>query len=182
MAKKLDGLGLDDPLIQDKDSQNVIEPRISSEVMDEVESSSDHDEENIPDFAIDDVEEGGENLAPPPSPASPEVLMAGSENKALRSKVDTLASVEDTLKVKLDALAEDIRQSDTRALEAQGLKKAVESARRQAEERATAAEETITSVNHEFDAMVLEKDKQLSEALADLAKAKEELVIARSSI
>ncbi|KAL2514542.1 hypothetical protein Fot_28513 [Forsythia ovata] len=159
---------------------NMIEPRINSEVMDEVESSSDHDEEviqrptlayyptappnNIPDFAIDDVEEGGENSAPPPSPASPEVLM-----------VDTLASVEDTLKVKLDALAEDIRQSDTRALEAQGLKMAVESAWRQAKERATAAEETITSINHEFDAMVLEKDKQLSEALADLAKAKEEL-------
>ncbi|KAL2471536.1 hypothetical protein Adt_39672 [Abeliophyllum distichum] len=79
----------------------------------------------------------------------------GSKNEALQSKLGILVSNEVVLKIKIDVTVEDVRQAKIRALEAQG-------ARRQAKKRATVAEQTIASFNQNFDAMVLEKDKQLA--------------------
>ncbi|KAL2518176.1 hypothetical protein Adt_14423 [Abeliophyllum distichum] len=44
------------------------------------------------------------------------------------------------------------------------------------------AKETITSVNRDFDVMVLEKDRQLTEAIEELKRAKEELAATKDSV
>ncbi|KAL2472324.1 hypothetical protein Adt_40460 [Abeliophyllum distichum] len=55
----------------------------------------------------------------------------GSGNEALQSKVETLASTEAVLKIKLEVVAEDVRQAEGRVLAVQSLKMTVESAPRQ---------------------------------------------------
>ncbi|KAL2527152.1 hypothetical protein Adt_12206 [Abeliophyllum distichum] len=101
----------------------------------------------------------------------------GSKNVALQLKVETLVSAEAVLKIKLVAIAKDVSQAERRMLEAHGLRRTAEDARKWVEERAAMAKETIASINRDFNAMVLEKDKQLVVGMCKLEKLKEKLAM-----
>ncbi|KAL2514685.1 hypothetical protein Fot_28656 [Forsythia ovata] len=87
-----------------------------------------------------------------------------SENEVLCSEIESLVMVEVDLEAKLRSTDEGRRQAEHKALEAQSLKKIAENAQRRAEEKVIVFEE-----------MALAKHKQLVEAMADLARAKEQL-------
>ncbi|KAL2494297.1 hypothetical protein Fot_38054 [Forsythia ovata] len=86
------------------------------------------------------------------------------KNEALHPNVESLASIEANLEAKLEFEHEDRRQAVFSALKAQSFQTIVKNTRRQAEEKLAVVKE-----------MVLLKDKQLAEVLADLVEAKEQL-------
>ncbi|KAL2526519.1 Uncharacterized protein Adt_11573 [Abeliophyllum distichum] len=79
----------------------------------------------------------------------------GYENEALRSKEEALASVEAVLKTTIEVVTEDVQKVESRVLTDQSQRRIADAAWK----RAAIAKDTIVSVNHDFDAMVLEKDK-----------------------
>ncbi|KAL2530226.1 hypothetical protein Fot_22827 [Forsythia ovata] len=98
-----------------------------------------------------------------------------SENEVLRSHIEVLISNEAVLKIKINATVEDARRAEMMALEAQ-------SARRQAKKSFVTTEQIVALVNRDFDAMVLEKDKQLAEVMDELERAREELATLKASM
>ncbi|KAL2518534.1 hypothetical protein Adt_14781 [Abeliophyllum distichum] len=106
----------------------------------------------------------------------------GLENKALRSNVEALASTEANLKAKQMSVLENVRVAEMKVVEALSYKKITESAMKRAEEQIVVAKKSISSVNHNFDAMVTEKDKQLVDVKEELKKLREELVTTVDSV
>ncbi|KAL2454939.1 hypothetical protein Adt_47559 [Abeliophyllum distichum] len=101
-------------------------------------------------------------------------MKLGLENEALRrSRIDALARAKAALKMTLEATKKG--SSAIREQGVRGPKRATDSTCRKLEKRAIAAKQSIALVNCNFNAMVLEKDWLLTEAMAELVKLKEEV-------
>ncbi|KAL2542885.1 hypothetical protein Adt_03863 [Abeliophyllum distichum] len=56
------------------------------------------------------------------------------------------------------------------------------SAKRLAKEQVATSKNSIASINHDFDAMVFENDKKLTETMIEMKKARDEQVTVRASV